>query len=242
MYPYNTKIYRRKSIRLKGYDYAQPGLYFVTICCQNMAHLFGYIQIDPTITPPKPRMFLNSAGQMVERWYFELEHKFPNIKCREMVVMPNHFHCILEIVATTAGTDLRVCPTNGSTDGNKDLRACPTDSGAGDNKDLRVDPTNVEVALGIETILDEHDILSEHALSEHLGSPLHQVLQWFKTMTTNEYIRGVKSLGWPPFDRKVWQRSYYEIIIRDRFANKNIVNYIIKNPEKWWKDKFNGGT
>jgi hypothetical protein len=36
---------------------------------------------------------------------------------------------------------------------------------------------------------------------EHVGSPLHVVAQWFKTMTTNEYIRGVKTLNWQPFDK-----------------------------------------
>jgi putative transposase len=46
-------------------------------------------------------------------------------------------------------------------------------------------------------------------------APLSQMIQWFKTMTTNEYIRGVKELGWPRFDGKLWQRDYYEHIIRN---------------------------
>ncbi len=50
---------------------------------------------------------------------------------------------------------------------------------------------------------------------EHTGSPLHQVIQWFKTMTTNEYIRGVKQRGWAPFPGKLWQRNYYEHIVRN---------------------------
>ena len=58
------------------------------------------------------------------------------------------------------------------------------------------------------------------------------------TMTTNEYIRGVKDLGWERFDKKVWQRNYYEHIIRNQESYINISNYIINNPSNWQKDKF----
>ncbi|WP_353685169.1 transposase [Thermodesulfovibrio sp. 3907-1M] len=46
-------------------------------------------------------------------------------------------------------------------------------------------------------------------IGEHTGSPLQKIIQWFKTMTTNEYIRNVKNNGWKPFDGKLWQRNYY---------------------------------
>ena len=77
----------------------------------------------------------------------------------------------------------------------------------------------------------------EHAAGEHAGSPLHRVVQWFKTMTTNEYIRGVKNLGWRPFDGKFWQRNYYEHIIRNETEYTNIRNYILANPSNWPTDK-----
>jgi REP element-mobilizing transposase RayT len=63
-------------------------------------------------------------------------------------------------------------------------------------------------------------------------------MDWFKTMTTNEYIRGVKQFDWERFDKKLWQRSYYDHIIRDEKSYDNIVNYIIRNPENWDTDKF----
>jgi hypothetical protein len=68
---------------------------------------------------------------------------------------------------------------------------------------------------------------------EHAGSPLYRVLQWFKTMTTNEYIRGVKTLGWPRFRGKLWQRDYYEHIIRSGHAYQQIAAYIVNNPANW---------
>lgn len=73
---------------------------------------------------------------------------------------------------------------------------------------------------------------------EHTGSPLPRVVQWFKTMTTNEYIRGVKNLDWQKFNGKLWQRNYYEHIIRDEKSYNAITNYIIANPTNWKDDEF----
>ena len=74
---------------------------------------------------------------------------------------------------------------------------------------------------------------------EHIGSPLHKVVQWFKTMTTNAYIRGVKQNGWPPFHTRLWQRNYYEHIIRDQHSHDEIAEYILENPLHWLDDEYN---
>jgi REP element-mobilizing transposase RayT len=91
---YDPLKHHRRSIRLKGYDYSQPGLYFITICTQNRACLFGKIE--------NGEMILNDAGNRVEKWYYELENKYPDKRCHKMVVMPNHFHCIIENISTNA--------------------------------------------------------------------------------------------------------------------------------------------
>jgi REP element-mobilizing transposase RayT len=57
-------------------------------------------------------------------------------------------------------------------------------------------------------------------------------------MTTNEYIRGVKSGKFPPFEKRIWQRNYHEHIIRNEKSYELIYNYIQHNPEKWEEDKF----
>ncbi len=44
------------------------------------------------------KMILNDAGIMLEKWYFEMENKYPHIRCCEYTVMPNHFHCIITII------------------------------------------------------------------------------------------------------------------------------------------------
>ena len=76
-------------------------------------------------------------------------------------------------------------------------------------------------------------------MGEHVGSPLYWVVQWFKTMTTNEYIRNVKQNNWRTFDKKLWQRNYWEHIIRNENEYQRIAQYIIDNPKKWDMDRLN---
>ncbi|MCK5196845.1 MAG: hypothetical protein KAR21_00755, partial [Spirochaetales bacterium] len=82
--------YNDDSIRLKNYNYSQEGSYFITICTKNKECLFGNMD--------NGKMVLNDAGFMLGKWYFEMENKYPNIRCCEYVVMPNHFHCIITII------------------------------------------------------------------------------------------------------------------------------------------------
>ena len=57
-------------------------------------------------------------------------------------------------------------------------------------------------------------------------------------MTTNEYINNVKTLDWLPFDGKVWQRNYYEHVIRSEIELEEIQKYIRANPERYLKNKW----
>ncbi len=80
----------------------------------------------------------------------------------------------------------------------------------------------------------------EPILGEHVGSPLRAVVQWFKTMTTNAYIRGVKNDGWQTFPGKLWQRNYWEHIIRNEQELNRIREYICNNPAQWERDRLRG--
>lgn len=83
------------------------------------------------------------------------------------------------------------------------------------------------------------DAVEHPSKGEHKSSPLRNVVQWFKTMTTNTYIRGVKQHGWPPFAGKLWQRNYYEHIVRNDDELNRIREYIINNPMQWGFDREN---
>ena len=82
--------------------------------------------------------------------------------------------------------------------------------------------------------LDEHKVRPYGTLPDTLG----RVIQAFKSITTHEYINGVKQHGWSPFAGKLWQRNYWEHIIRNEKSYQNISEYIINNPLKWDDDKF----
>jgi REP element-mobilizing transposase RayT len=214
---YNPDKHHRRSIRLKGYDYSQAGLYFITICIQNRACLFGKIENGV--------MILNDAGRMVEKWFYELGNKYPDKCCHEMVVMPNHFHCIIE---------------------NKRLDAMTLDNAttvAHVGAPLRGRPENVERGRpeNVEHACPENDQL-RHPQNQYgidnkkYGATIGNAMDWFKTMTTNEYIRGVKKCGWQQFDGKLWQRNYWEHIIRNEMSYMKISDYILSNPIKWDND------
>ena len=226
---YNPLIHHRRSIRLQGYDYSQAGLYFVTIVIQNRKNLFGNVK--------NGKMELNNAGQMVEKWYYELENKYHDIKCREMVAMPNHFHCIIQNVSV--GADLRVCPNNITGEITNNITGEITNNITGEITNNITDKTSGNTS-GEHTNNITGEI-SGNITGEHTGSPLHRVIQWFKTMTTNEYIRGVKKMDWKPFDGKLWQRNYWEHIVRNENEYRRISQYIIDNPIKWENDQLNGG-
>jgi REP-associated tyrosine transposase len=64
-------------------------------------------------------------------------------------------------------------------------------------------------------------------------------MQWFKTMTTNIYVKGDKESGWPAFQAGLWQHSFYDHAIRNEESLNRIREYIDSNPRRWESDKEN---
>ena len=157
-----TTYPQRKSPRLHGYDYSRGGVYFVTVCQQSRAYLFGEIV--------EGELRLTPAGEMVRVWWERLPEKFPALEIDHFVVMPNHFHGIVLLEGGQTG--------------------------------------------------------------------LSTAMQWFKAMTTNAYIRGVKEQGWTPFEKRLWQRSFHDHIIRDERGLEMIRGYVLTNPARWEADTF----
>jgi REP element-mobilizing transposase RayT len=60
----------------------------------------------------------------------------------------------------------------------------------------------------------------------------------FKSITTVEYIKGVNDDGWQPFEKRLWQRNYFEHIIRDESEYLRIAEYMENNPVKWNEDRY----
>lgn len=165
----NTPPPRRRLLRYPGYDYTQPGSYFVTACVHDRLSLFGDI-VGADMRP-------NAAGLTVVSWWNRIPDKFRFVALDAFVVMPNHVHGIIMNEATAK-------PPEGLAD-------------------------------------------------------LGRIVAWFKTMTTNAYIRGVADDGWRPFSRRLWQRNYYEHIVRNEDDLNRIRDYIAMNPAKWASDREN---
>jgi REP element-mobilizing transposase RayT len=72
-----------------------------------------------------------------------------------------------------------------------------------------------------------------------LPGSVGRIVQVFKSLTTHEYIRGIRGNGWPPFNGRLWQRNYYEHIIRSEEEMNRVREYIMGNPLKWAEDKDN---
>ena len=86
-------MHNRRSIRLKGYDYSQAGMYFITICCQDRICRFGHVEND--------QMILNEYGQIAYNEWLKLPQRFPRLELDVFQIMPNHMHGIFALVGAT---------------------------------------------------------------------------------------------------------------------------------------------
>lgn len=172
---YNPEAYHRRSLRLKGYDYAGAGWYFVTLCTWQRECLFGEV-VDGG-------MRLNDAGGLVESLLHEMTQRFPNVVMDSLVIMPNHIHLIVSFVGAGLGPP-------------HELDQSTTQKGAASRA-----PTLGDVICAFKSI----SAIRINKLRNNPGGP-------------------------------VWQRNYYERVIRDDDELGAIREYIATNPLQWDAD------
>jgi len=189
---YNPDIHHRKSIRLKHYDYAETGAYFVTICTKDRECLFGEIV--------NGEMRLNNAGEIVQNTWNDLINHVSNIVLDQFIIMPNHIHCIV---------------------------------GAGSKPALHLQSDNAidNIFQNKETGQSKRAGL-EPAPTSICG--LSEIVRQFKTFSARRINKLRKMSG-----ISIWQRNYYEHIIRDETQLNHIREYIITNPTRWDADHEN---
>jgi len=214
---YNPNRHHRRSIRLYNYNYANTGAYFVTICCKNRKCLFGKIIAG--------KMILNECGKIAyNEWVATPMHR-NYIKLHEFVVMPNHFHGIVEIVALDVG--------GGDVERRGVARYAPT----------RMDTyTNTRTDIG--TGMNTGNVMSD--ISPKCKT-LSTVIRAYKSAVTKQICN-----YWNPntqpiihhashahnVHESIWQRNYHEHIIRNDTEYIRIAKYIKNNPVLWAKDCF----
>jgi len=182
---YNPEKHHRRSIRLKGYDYSQPGWYFVTICIQNREMILGNIE--------NGMMILINIGKIINHHWQRQPHIFKNIELDRYQIMPNHLHGIIHIA--------------GVKHSEKHISEKLNDSG-GNASPLQPPHGTVPGSLGA-------------------------IMQNFQSVTA----RKINKIRKTPAAR-LWQRNYYDHIIRDENDYLTHWRYIEENPMKWHEDCY----
>ena len=92
----------------------------------------------------------------------------------------------------------------------------------------------------------ESCIRPDDSMGDHKDRPygtgtnsIGRIIQAYKSITTNKYILGVKKNNWRPFPGRLWQRNYYDHIIRNEEDLFEVREYIVNNPLNWDKDEEN---
>jgi putative transposase len=258
---YDPEKHKRRSIRLRGYDYSTAGMYFITLCTHQRECLFGEISDGV--------MQLNALGEIVQAHWMRLPKHHSHLQLDAFIVMPNHFHGILVLTHDH--------PTHGpvgagladtimvSTDSESTKPALPYSDTISDTIMISADPEKTKPAFpystdsensidsdttqsihtnqsqhsggiragSIETFLDEsHSILAKPAPTQTLNRKgIPEILRGFKTFSARRINEKRRMQGTP-----VWQRNYYEHIIRNDPSLQTIQTYIRNNPKSWQTD------
>jgi putative transposase len=202
--------YHRRSIRLPDYDYGEEGAYFVTICTHERVCLFGYVDDEA--------MTLNQYGRIVwDEWEATAKLR-PNIQLDRFVVMPNHVHGIIFITE-------KINPT--SDEPQNEDKKLPTDT----SQNPINAPNHADVGAQRAAPLQPSPkgITPNNVSSGSLGA----IVRAFKSSVTKRINLERNTPG-----GIVWQRNYWERIIRKEEDLNWLRLYIATNPAQWKKDKL----
>lgn len=203
----NPDNHHRRSTRLQGYDYSQAGMYFITICTQNRESLFGHVTHG--------EMQLYKAGEIAVKEWGKTPQLRANVIMDEFVVMPNHIHGIVFI--TESDGNGRGVSQFAPDKSHPDTGVSQYDTGRG--------VTHYNMGRGVR----------HYAPTAKFQSPSHTIgaiIRGFKSAVTRQINEMRNTPGVP-----VWQRNYYDHIIRNEQSLHRIREYIINNPVNWQLDR-----
>jgi len=236
---YDPQKHHRRSIRLKGYDYTAPGAYFVTICTQDRVQMFGEVVGGD--------MRLNPHGRVVDTYWSRIPRYFPHVTLDAWVVMPNHVHGIIVITDPPAVGGNASSPVDER--GRRRGEAIPG-SPSVTVRDLEPTPSGISIGqTGIASPLPTSRPTPRETPRQPSartpeptppprphGAPagsLGAIVGNFKSITTRRINRMRHTPG-----GQVWQRNYWEHIIRNQAAYERIRQYIENNPALWEEDQL----
>lgn len=172
----------RRSIRLPGYDYAQTGAYFITLCTRNRLPLLGEVH--------QGNVRHTRLGWIAAGCWLAIPRHFPGVGLDAWIVMPDHIHGIIEI---------RRGEAFGSRPEPKEKALPPNAS------PLHMSRPRGTTPQSLAAIIQNYKSLSARRINRWRGTPRSPV----------------------------WQRNYYEHVIRDEEDLGRIREYILANPAAW---------
>jgi len=220
---YDAKIHHRRSIRLKGYDYAHPGWYFVTVCTRDRKCLLGEV-VDA-------EMRMNDSGRVVQQIWYATEKVRSEVRLDAFVVMPNHLHGIIQIVGATrrvaqGEATPRPCIGGGVAQG----EATPRPYGKG----FRLVGATRWVAQGEALPRPYRARGNQQRPHGPARGSVGAIVGQMKSLSQKAINRQRGTPGAP-----VWERNYFEHVIRNSHALQRCREYICNNPLRWPYDAEN---
>jgi REP element-mobilizing transposase RayT len=201
----------RRSIRLPDFDYTRPGAYFVTMCAYERACFFGEV-VDGV-------MRVNELGEIVQQTWDALPDHYSHVELDQFITMPNHVH---GVIVLKDGNDV------GATHAPPAMLTGDGHGGVGAGfKPAR--NTNSDIVIGEPHKRAGCKPAPTPAGNRH-GFP--EIVRAFKTFSA----RRINAFHQTP-DHPVWQRNYYEHVIRDDRDLAAIRDYIAGNPARWLDDE-----
>ena len=205
--PPESNLPRRRAMRLPGYDYTQPGAYFVTICVQHRKCLFG------TVTDRK--LQLNEIGQIIIDCWNHIPQHFPSVELYEYVVMPNHMHGII-----AWGIPKPEDPH-------------PPKIAEARSPRLSQIATPFENTKNVGARSPRPLKNNLNRINETPSFSLGKIIAYFKYQSTKRINQRYNTPG-----MRLWQKNYYDHIVRDDPDLQRLREYIQINPMKWELDQL----
>ena len=243
----------RATHRWVGYDYTQQGAYYLTICTQDRLHLFGRI-VDGVIQR-------SPIGISAQQCWDAIPQHMPHVDVGEFVVMPNHVHGIVVIrerLVDAQGRALDGVPAVvrvGADHDRPDAMQRPdtvpepdATPNSGSPNAMNDGPDDRTANAPAPQMRADHDRpLRPPALA---AAPPKRIMPIVPVGSLGRIVRAYKSAvtrmayrdGLLPHGTPVWQRNYWDRVIRDNAEHDRIAKYIRDNPINWERDRFGGGA
>ncbi|MEZ4755713.1 MAG: transposase [Flavobacteriales bacterium] len=265
-----AELPKRATHRWTGYDYANVGVYYLTICTQDRLHRFGHIA-DGVLHP-------SPIGELARQCWDEIPQHMSHVDVGEFVVMPNHVHGIVVIrerlvVPVGADHDRPGIATDHDRPGiatDHDRPGIATDH---DRPGTIPDPDTIQRPVTMpehdatpdtgspNAMADAPDERTANAPTAQMradhdrplrppadpGAPPERIMPIVPVGSLGRIVRAYKSAvtrmayrdGLLPHGIPLWQRNYWDRVIRDDAEHERVARYIRDNPANWKGDRFN---